>query len=350
VHCPQRCPTINDLPSPQQSKSGWPWTEESAELPDTMPDGSPWPRLSIVTPSYSQGRFIEETIRSILLQGYPNLEYIIIDGGSTDNTVEIIRKYEPWLAYWVSEPDRGQSDAINKGLARASGEIAAWLNCDDIYLPRASLTVAKCLAEHPHAALLYGGALFVNDTGNRVQLGRVREFDPNRPCETTISQPAAFFRRLAFWEVGGLDIDLHYRMDLDLWIKMARSCHMFSIPCALAMIRVSLDTKTASMSEQHWEELARIGERYQLEGISRQYVLRQRALKQYQHGAMLLDAGHAREARLHLAQAFELGPDRRVRQKAALLWAVSYLGTRAFATMLKWKIGMNNRRSTLERV
>ena len=129
-----RCPTLADLPAPPPGKTGWPWTAESPQLPDTMPDGRPWPRISIVTPSFNQGQFIEETIRSVLLQGYPNLEYLIIDGRSTDSAVEIIKKYEPWLRYWVSENDRGQAHAINKGLDRATGEIAAYLNSDDFYL------------------------------------------------------------------------------------------------------------------------------------------------------------------------------------------------------------------------
>lgn len=100
-----------------------------------MPDGKPWPKISIVTPSFNQGQYIEETIRSILLQGYPNLEYIVIDGGSTDGAVDVIRKYEKWLTYWVSEPDKGQADAINKGLERCTGEIFNWINSDDILLP-----------------------------------------------------------------------------------------------------------------------------------------------------------------------------------------------------------------------
>ena len=100
-----------------------------------MPDGRPWPRMSIVTPSYNQGQFIEETIRSVLLQSYPDLEYIVIDGGSTDESVEIIKKYVEWLAFWVSEPDRGQSDAINKGLTISKGDFLAYLNSDDAYRP-----------------------------------------------------------------------------------------------------------------------------------------------------------------------------------------------------------------------
>src|SRR5436309_815911 len=113
-------PALNELPPPPSGKTGWPWTEETAQIAKNMPDGSPWQPISIVTSSFNQGGFIEETIRSILLQGYPNLEYIIIDGGSTDQSVDVIKKYQPWLAYWVSERDRGQADAINKGLERCT--------------------------------------------------------------------------------------------------------------------------------------------------------------------------------------------------------------------------------------
>ncbi|MGA9377420.1 MAG: glycosyltransferase family 2 protein [Phormidium sp.] len=125
--------TLKDLPAPPSDKIGWPWTEENQPLPERMPDGSEWPRISIVTPSYNYGQFIEETIRSVLLQGYPNLEYIIIDGGSTDNTVEIIKKYEKYFAYWVSEKDGGQTDAINKGYQHCTGDLFVWLNADDSY-------------------------------------------------------------------------------------------------------------------------------------------------------------------------------------------------------------------------
>ena len=106
---------ISQLPPPPPDRTGWPWTEESPRLPSHMPDGSKWPKISIVTPSYNQGKFIEKTIRSVLLQNYTNLEYIIMDGGSTDESVEIIKKYKPWLTHWGSEKDEGQSDAINRG-------------------------------------------------------------------------------------------------------------------------------------------------------------------------------------------------------------------------------------------
>src|SRR4051812_31180515 len=127
-----KCPSLAELPPPPPGAAGWPWTEESSGLEE-----GPWPRVSIVTPSYMQGDFLEETIRSVLLQGYPDLEYFIIDGGSTDRSVEIIRRYEPWLAGWVSEKDAGQPAAVNKGWNRASGDILAYINSDDWYYPGA---------------------------------------------------------------------------------------------------------------------------------------------------------------------------------------------------------------------
>src|SRR5262249_45830023 len=128
-------------------KAGWPWAAEIQNFPQMMSDGRNWPRISIVTPSYNQGRYIEETIRSVLLQGYPNLEYIIIDGGSTDETIEIIERYHDGLTFWSSEPDNGQSHALNKGFARATGQILAWINSDDMYLPGAFARIATAF-EH----------------------------------------------------------------------------------------------------------------------------------------------------------------------------------------------------------
>ena len=125
---------LADLPPPPPGRTGWPWTVASPAVPETAPGGAPWPRITIVTPSFNQGQFLEETIRSVLLQGYPNLEYIIIDGGSNDNSIEIINRYKNWISYWISEKDRGQAHAINKGIDRSTGEVLAWLNSDDVYM------------------------------------------------------------------------------------------------------------------------------------------------------------------------------------------------------------------------
>jgi len=150
-----------------------------------MPDGQPWPGVSIVTPSYNQGRFIEETIRSVLLQGYPDLEYIIIDNSSVDNSVEIIRKYEKWLTYWVSEPDKAQSQAINKGFEKATSEIYAWLNSDDYLLKDALKNVAHAYRASPKAGAWCGGSLFVTVDGKKTG---VRQ-PPDRLDVETIAAP-----------------------------------------------------------------------------------------------------------------------------------------------------------------
>ena len=150
------CPTLAELPPPPAGNTGWPWTVETPRLPQARPDGTPWQRISIVTPSYNQGQFIEETIRSILLQGYPDLEYIIIDGGSTDQSVELIKKYEPWLTYWVSEKDRGQTHAINKGLQSCTGRYLNWINSDDSLRARALQIVGEAAALAENVDLISG--------------------------------------------------------------------------------------------------------------------------------------------------------------------------------------------------
>jgi len=222
------CPTLIDLPAPPTGKTGWPWIEETPQLPATMPDGSPWPRISIVTPSYNQGQFIEETIRSVLLQGYPNLEYIIVDGGSTDNSVEIIKKYEPWLSYWVSEKDRGQSHAINKGMQKSTGDIFAWINSDDVYKPVTLIKVARIFSENRELDLVYGRAEIIDE--NSVVFGRLMgdEFDLGimMTIGNQVPQPSAFFTAKIFREVGEVIENYHFSMDYDLWLKIGSFNHV----------------------------------------------------------------------------------------------------------------------------
>jgi len=219
-----RCPSLDDLPPPAPGKSGWLWTEASPQPPDVMPSGRPWPRVSIVTPSYNQARFVEETIRSVLLQGYPNLEYIVIDGGSTDGSVEIIRKYESWLASWVSEPDRGQCHAVNKGWERATGDILAYLNSDDFYLPGALCRAVIACEECPSSAVIYCDGLWTDEFGQKVKILKGGQLDVKQlimGSAVDIPQPTAFIRREAIQSVGGLDESLHMAMDFDLWLRLA---------------------------------------------------------------------------------------------------------------------------------
>ena len=160
-----RALSLADLPAPPKGKTGWPWTEQNELLDNQISDSSEWPKISIVTPSYNQGQFIEETIRSVLLQGYPNLEYIIIDGGSTDETLEIIKKYEPWLTYWESKPDSGPASAINQGIQKCTGEWFNWINSDDLLLPKSLLTLVKIAKLVPAANWISGGRLDITEDG-----------------------------------------------------------------------------------------------------------------------------------------------------------------------------------------
>ena len=185
------------------------------------------PLISVVTPSYNQARFLEQCIESVLGQGYPRLEYLIVDGGSTDGSVEIIRRYADRLSSWVSEPDHGQGDAINKGFARARGELVAWLNADDFYLPGALLAAAEAYRNDPQASFYFGDGFRVGEDGTARAA-----FFPHGPQPydeaamifgmNYVLQPATFMRREPLAAIGHLDAELHYGLDTDLWIRLAR--------------------------------------------------------------------------------------------------------------------------------
>lgn len=305
------CPSLSELPPPPPGRAGWPWTEESPRLPDAMPDGSLWPRVSIVTPSYDQAQFIEETIRSVLLQGYPNLEYMIIDGGSTDGSVEVIRKYEPWLAWWVSEKDNGQGDAINKGFTRASGEIVSWLNSDDVYLPGAAAIGVRHLAQHAAAVLVHGPCVMVDDAGctlyewgGRFCTTRDLALDDN--C---IAQPSTFMRRASLHAAGFLDADLQYVMDYALWLRMGMLGELLVVPEILSRFRVHCHSKTGSGMSKFKHEQVQWLERW----LSTAPVLSQQDSDEAVHRMHLraakayAEAGDAEAAAQHLTAALRSG-------------------------------------------
>ncbi len=219
-----RCPTLSELPPPPLGKTGWPWTEETLPLADNCLHDD-WPKISIVTASRNQGEFIEEAIRSVLLQGYPNIEYIIIDGSSRDNSVEIIRKYESWLAHWVTEPDRSAVEASSKGFARATGELFGLMCADDAYLPEGLLRLARLHRQNPACVLWVGACRDIDLKGNTI---KIRE---PKVCETAVgdwggsswfSTVACIYAASAFRSAGGLDGRFAYAGDLDLWIKLSR--------------------------------------------------------------------------------------------------------------------------------
>jgi glycosyltransferase involved in cell wall biosynthesis len=247
-HSNKTPPTLKELPAPPSGNTGWPWTEQSDPLPETQPNGEPWPKISIVTPSYNQGQFIEETIRSVLLQGYPNLEYIVVDGGSTDETVEVLQKYDPWIDHWVSEPDDGQSDAINKGLRHCTGDIFNWINSDDFLVPEALSNIARAMDDHD--GLVAEGWRMDAD---RSHYGQTTELS----CDGLIighADPSAggMFTQQAIWlrtenvkKCGGIDSNIEYAMDRDLYIRYTRhfdNLHFISDP--VAVFRLHGDSKT----------------------------------------------------------------------------------------------------------
>jgi glycosyltransferase involved in cell wall biosynthesis len=259
-----RCPTLDELPPPPPGRTGWPWTESSTPFPETAPGGQSWPKVSIVTPSWNQGPFLEETIRSVLLQGHPNLEYIVIDGGSTDESLTIIRKYEHWLAYWVSERDNGQSHAINKGFARVSGEILGWVNSDDLYERDALLRVATYLANNPGCELLYGNGWYVDEASRKTEpCSWIRPYNRRLFLTTNfILQPAAFWRR-ALWErAGELETAHHWAMDWEWLLRATALSPPHYRPVDLARWRVRPGIKTFSGGWARREEIAGISRRY----------------------------------------------------------------------------------------
>ena len=260
------CPTLSELPHVLPGKTGWPWTEESPKLSETMPGGRPWPKVSIVMPSLNQGQFIEETIRSILLQGYPNLELIIIDGGSTDGSIDIISKYSQWIAYWVSEPDRGQSHAVNKGIARATGQILHWVNSDDVLLPSAFSTVADVFLVKPGCRMVIGQAKVVDAQGQYV--GEVKSDFASwtdfatRKCN--IAQVATFFDRNLFEELGMIDESLEYSMDSELLLRFSRKYIPIVIESYLTAYRMHGKTKFDHNRLMGFKEADKIYLRYLL--------------------------------------------------------------------------------------
>lgn len=221
-------PNITNLPPPESCQTDWPWTVKGHSLHEHTVDRPLLPKISIVTPSFNQGQYLEETIRSVLLQGYPNLEYIIVDGGSSDNSVEIIQKYQKWLACWTSGPDRGQTDALNRGFSNASGDIFGYINSDDLYEPDALQTIAAHFNSNPGCQLLAGQCQIFNHLGN------LKVFKPAwpenmhellKPFGSTFAQPASFWRREAHHEVGGFDESMHYCFDQEFFLKMGLAGH-----------------------------------------------------------------------------------------------------------------------------
>lgn len=252
-------PNLSDLPTPPAGRAGWPWTEAAPAA-----SSAAWPSLSVVTPSYNQAPFLEETLRSVLAQGYPNLEYLVIDGGSTDGSVGIIERYAAHLAGWVSERDRGQSDAINKGFQRATGEIVAWINSDDTFCSGALHAQVGYLLERPDVDVVYGDCLYTDPAGRPVQTAYGRPFSQQELLRFTIPyQPTVFMRRAAMLRAGGLDPDYHYAMDSEYWLRLHATGARFAYnPRLIATYRLHASSKTMAGTAKMHADWERLIERY----------------------------------------------------------------------------------------
>jgi glycosyltransferase involved in cell wall biosynthesis len=227
------------------------------------------PLVSIVTPCFNAARFLEETIESVLGQEYPALEYVVMDGGSTDGTLEILKRYEGRLE-WRSEPDNGQADAVNRGFELTHGEIFAFLNADDTYVPGAVARAVEGFARNPEAAVIYGDAWHVDENGKRISRYPVEEFDAKRLARRCIiCQPAAFIRREAFAGAHGLDARLRFSLDYDLWIRLASrqnttggATGLVKMEAELACSRLHKDAKTVGQTEAALHETIEVLRRH----------------------------------------------------------------------------------------
>jgi len=237
------------------------------------------PLVSIVTPSFNQAPFLEETLCSILDQDYPRVELIVVDGGSTDGSLEIIERYAARLAHWVSEADLGQADAINKGFSLARGEIFAWLNSDDTYNPGALHDAMEYLATHPEIGMVYGSAYYIDAEGRRIGRYPARSTDYRglRRGVNNVTQQAMFFRSTLWRMVGPLDPSFYYAMDYDLWVRIAAITPIAFHNRFWANFRLHEGSKSMIAARRAWPEIVRVhlrdgGSRFSI--LYAKYVLR----------------------------------------------------------------------------
>ena len=218
------------------------------------------PIVSIITPSFNQARYLEATIQSVLSQDYPRIEYMLVDGGSNDGTADIIKKYESKLAGWVSEKDKGQTDAINKGFARANGEILAWVNSDDTYEPGAVSAAVSYLRKHPEVGMVYGDCNFINESGQVIgKFGSAQtSYHLLRQGYSHIPQQTMFFRAELWKQAGPLDPSFYFAMDYDLWTRIAARSEIRYVPQTWANFRLHTSGKTILADDRCWPEMIRV--------------------------------------------------------------------------------------------
>jgi len=310
-------------------------------------------RLSVVTPSYNQNRFIEQTILSVKGQNCPGVEHVVMDGGSTDGTVETLERYAgSYNLQWTSEPDKGQSDALNKGLSLSRGRLIGWLNSDDIYLPDALVKVTRYFDAHPETDWLYGDGCIIDEDSRLLAPSKGRPYDLEAFLRDGqfICQPAAFFRRRALEAAGPLDPALHFGMDYDLFIRLGLRCAAGYLPETLAAFRITDAAKSLDKSAQFVADLLRALDKiFALPDLPRRVA----ALKEaaYAHaylegGIQFFEIGRFAEARTHLQRSLarRRRPFARRTILATVLWLESLLRMHWFVPMTCRKLLRDSRR------
>lgn len=285
------------------------------------------PLFSIITPSFNQADYLEATLQSVLGQDYPHLEYMVVDGGSTDGSVAIIKKYADRLTWWVSETDRGQAEAINKGFARAQGELVGWINSDDLFLPGTLSKVAQAFTENPLVTMVFGDVISINERGETINIMRYGNWGLDELLAfNIIGQPAVFFRRTALETAGYLDLSYHLLLDHQLWLRLVQTGKMFYLPHPLAAARFHAQAKNVAQAARFGQEAYRIVDWIAAQpGLAERYARLRRKIWAGAHrinARYLLDGGQNRAALRAYGQSLSAHPPTALPEWHRMLYAV----------------------------